>query len=242
MIVKYTNNIIYVPNYFLDVSTVFIFLLNYCIFSKTEKVKFIASISKKIQDIKSEEEMTTLIENLFLLEDSKELPEYKAWSLGLFQNHFDTCMFVDCPLKNHNIETCIKDINKFNSTVDPTHRPFFLFLGECFHYLEIKFKDYYSFHFYHLFFLLFKVENISLALVELQNISQFKMPYKKQYVLYNISLLTNNKLLKSNKYFKVKEKMVGDIIDVIYFDELYNKLKKLIFVISDLKKNITGPY
>lgn len=247
---KYIGGMIVVFSkvYIIDYSFTIIvcFIINIYIFDFFYNRMKTIILKKKLNELKSVEEVLLYVEML-----EKEMlktligdPVSCSMMAGYILNHKNNCIRANCPLNvlelyhpltDSKLEiTSNKIQDLYKSEIVLIH-----LLKEIYVTLCEKFNGKGKFHFAYSVFLLFRMGNNKLALIEIENSSNYENTLQEEYSFYllkhntNESLI-NNKNFISNDYSKLSISIL-DIMDVVVFDQLCQDLQSGMFDCSKLK-------
>ena len=227
--------------------TIFIsFVINYRVFSFL-LVRMRTNILKKnIGLIKN-------IEEMILYMDILEEEAYKSlihdpisctYMTGYIINHMKTCTNYNCvlnqielflPSTNRHIEVPMNVKEMCLNEVVIIH-----LLKEIYIELADKFSGNIKYHFAYTIFLIFRLGNSNLALLEIEKSRQFSNTPQEELTLYLIKQLANDRLLNNQYYlanYANENISIPDIIDIIVFDILADDFEKGIEECARMKIN-----
>lgn len=229
-----------------SLTIIFCFIVNYNIFKIISLQIRKIILKKRIIDLDSNQEILLFIDVLEK-EISNSLigdPMSSSIITGFIINHKTTCIKETCPLNSLDLFYPLTNIsheivsNKiqevFKNEIILIH-----LLKEIYSILKAKLHDNCKFNFSYSLFLLYRLGNVNLSLIEIENSMNLECSLQEEYSFYILKDYANEILLNSQNYISseyTKHNItINDILDVIVFDELINKIQVEIINCSRLK-------
>lgn len=234
--------------YILDYSLTIIvcFFINYYIFYYILISKRMLLLKKKIYELKSIDEVMLYIDILEKEVLNCQIGDSLACSIvsGLLLDHKNTCNSEECPLNLKKLyypltNTNVDIISNKVSDIQKNEIILLHLIIEIYNTLGEKFSGKSEFHFAYSMFLLYRLGNIKLALIEIENSFSYHNSLQQEYsffILKNNSneILLNNQYYMSSEYSKSDLSMIN-VIDIIVYDQLSIDLYTNMYECSKLK-------
>jgi len=203
-------------------------------------------LNKNIGNLKDIDEMISYMDNLEEQTNKCNSGDEKALSqiAGYLINHRSFCHHNECPLNLrelfHPLTNRSLDVGDNIQKICRNEVILAHLIKEIFNTLGEKFSGNVKYHFAYSNFLIFRLGNPILALIEIEKSIQFSNSIQQEFSLFLLKHIANDRLLNNPFYissYANANVSISDIIDVIVFDILSKQFETSIEECSKLKIN-----